>query len=272
MSDTGRGSGRDRGPDRDRLGDEEFRAVVEDLTVTLRDLKHELEREQERRTRDRRGLFGLPRPPSGEQLLRFADEFAIPAAITILEANVELLKHLRRAIRTAERTRETRERTREAGEQAVDAGQDLLQRVGDGLGDLRSALEGETIPEDAAGEDLLAEVRDLQAEIDSRVDDARTRSERSRRRRDRDESTAREDDAERDRDEPAAPEDDAEPAGDGRPDDRDGDADEAATKIDVDAELESLRERYRDEGSDAEGDRPAAGDDDDAGDDADAEA
>ncbi len=246
MSDT-RPTGGAGGGDRDDSPDDaELRAVVEDLTTTLQEVQRELERRQERERRDRRGLFGLPRPPSGRELLRFADEFAIPAAITILEANVTLLKQFRRAIRTAEGGREARDRTRAAGEEAVDVGQDLLERVGDGLRDLRAAIEGDTVPEDAAGRELLAEVRDLQAEIEDRVDDAERRRDRSRRRReaaDRGESRSRG----RQRDGRERTNGDARAGGD----DRDASDDEDA-RIDVDAELESLRDQYRDEGDDDE--------------------
>jgi len=253
MSDTRRGSGPDPG---DRLDDEELREVVEELTVTLRDVKHELERERERERRDRRGLFGLPRPPSGRELLRFADEFAIPAAITVLEANVELLKHLRRAIRAAQTTRETRARTREVGEEAVSVGGDLLARVGDGLSDLRSAIEGGTIPEDAADEDLLSEVRDLQSEIDDRVDGVgrqrdrdrpRRRSSRRRNgRRDRGDGDRRRDGTDEDTTSEGRAADESDDGRRRRSRPRSGSGRrEDDVSIDVDAELESLRERYR---------------------------
>ena len=45
-----------------------------------------------------RGPLGLPRPPSPGELLRFADEHAIPTTIAILEANVRALEALREAI------------------------------------------------------------------------------------------------------------------------------------------------------------------------------
>lgn len=145
----------ERNPELARLADE--------LSTTLRDLTEELRAGRE----PPRGPLGLPRPPTPRELLRFTDEYTIPTAIAVLEANVRMLEALQGAIRLAragdevdKRGRETRVRTEELGLEALD-------RLDDVLADLQGALEGR--PTDTEARTLLDDARALRHEIDDRL-------------------------------------------------------------------------------------------------------
>lgn len=129
---------------------------IEALEETLDDLRAEL--------RPQRGPLGLPRPPSPRQVLRFADEYAIPAGIAVLEANIRTLELLRGAIRAAERGEDARVRDR-----TVTASRETLERLDEALADLATALEESDLPRSAAARRLLADARDLNAEIEGRL-------------------------------------------------------------------------------------------------------
>lgn len=132
----------------------ELERLVGELTDTLESLQAELEAEQERR-RSRLG-----------DLLRFADEVAIPAAILVLETNVRALKLLRRSIRVAE-GRPTATGDRGASSRVEAVGETTLRSVERVLTDLQDAFEGQ--PTDPEARDLLADARDLQAEVRERL-------------------------------------------------------------------------------------------------------
>jgi hypothetical protein len=218
--------------DRDR-DDEDLAAVAEDLSQELRELREELESD---RRDPPRGPLGIPRPPRPREFARFADEVAIPGLIAILEANVKLLEALQRAIRLADTERRTRERTGEVGAEAADrateVGQGALERVQDGLEDLRSAIEGNDAATDRAGSDILADIEELESEISERIEDSR-----GRRRSDRTNGAGG---------------NESETGGPGHEDRKRERGD--GPEVDVDAELDSLREQYGDDDEDDEDD------------------
>ncbi len=96
----------------DRAGDDAGRAddaaagdepAADDLAAAAADLAASLEAlRDDVAPRPRRGPFGLPRPPRPVELLRFADDHAIPTVIALLEANVRALELLRAALRLAD--------------------------------------------------------------------------------------------------------------------------------------------------------------------------
>lgn len=275
----------------DPYDDEDLADAAEDLARELRAYREELEREHSR-PEPPRGPLGLPRPPTPREVIRFADEYAIPTVIAVLEANIKLLEGLRGVIRMAEAGQEARERSREvrtrgrrAGEttadRATEVGRATLSKLEESLSDLRETIEGADLPEDREGRDLLADVRELQEEIDDRLREARdgTGSARDGRRGEltdgRSESPGDSRGSTEGSDSSA---DGHADRGDGRADRVDGregstgsrsgadangsaDAGEEADRddrdegveIDVDAELDSLRERYREE-DDEDGD------------------
>jgi hypothetical protein len=124
--------------------------VATALSETLRELQGEL--------RPRRRP---PRPPTPRELLRFTDEYAIPALVSGLEASIRTLELLQGAIRLVER-RPTGDVDRpDFGE----AGRATLDRLDGLLADLGDAIEGE--PSDPEARRLLAEARSLREELDA---------------------------------------------------------------------------------------------------------
>lgn len=146
-------SQRDR---RDRRDQPDLEDLSEELSVTLRDLRDEL--------RTPRGPFGLPRPPTPREVLRFTESYAIPTAVAVLEANIRALELLAAAIRAVEGGASDAKRARARAESVSRA---TLDRLDDALVDLQNALEGR--PENADARRLLDEARELRAEIDDRL-------------------------------------------------------------------------------------------------------
>ena len=161
---------------------DDFEASVRELTATLEELQSEL-RDPPART----GPLGLPRPPSPGELLRFTEQYTIPALISLLEANVRLLELLAAALRVADgRPIEATEELADAGGrlEAVRAGgregvaaasRATLQRLDDGLAELQTAAEGGT-PDDPEVRRLLSRARELRSEVDERLAKAEAES------------------------------------------------------------------------------------------------
>src|SRR5699024_7499545 len=120
--------------------------------------------------RPRRGPLGFPRPPRPGELLEFTDEFAIPAVIAILEANIRALEAFRGAVRLARAGDEAGRRGREARAGTEELSRGALDRLDDTLADLQNALEGQ--PQNAEARTLLDDARALRAEIDDRLGEA----------------------------------------------------------------------------------------------------
>ena len=209
--------------------DPELVELADELSATLSDLRDELDGRRE----PPRGLFGLPRPPTPRELLEFTDEFTIPAVIAVLEANIRALEAFQGAIRLARVGDEATERGREARARTEDLGRGALDRLDDVLVDLQDALDGR--PADPEARTLVDDARALRREIDERLRETDRRS--------NDRRTSRRDawTAERDR---RRPEDET-----GESHSRDAAADESVA-IDVDAELDSIREAVDEENDD----------------------
>ncbi|WP_114575616.1 hypothetical protein [Saliphagus sp. LR7] len=203
--------------------------AIGDLVDTLEELRGELEPDSPGPGR------GPPlRPPTPGELLRMADEVAIPLLIRTLEAQIRALERLQRAVGLLRREREVRERTGETRERSRERVEGLRDRTLDGLDDVLAELgrtvEGE--PTDRRARELLADARELRDEIDDRLRDATE----GRERRGRDSDRVR----------------DARTIEVTSPDEEDEDEE---TDVDVDAELDTLRDRYRPEegGEEADG-------------------
>jgi hypothetical protein len=241
---TDRDTGRDDQP--------ELADLAGDLETVLRDLRSEIEPDPRR---VRRGPLGLPRPPRPRQVLAFADEVAIPATIAVLEANVKLLQALQRAIRLSEGGRRVREGGSTMGDRAAEASRTTLDRLGSTLEDLQAATERGGLPESGPARELIEEARNLRDEIDRRLREAEG-------------TTTLEDFQD------AGGGDDTEDTVGDENRDEGGDEDEldeldagpTEVPVDVEAELDSLKEQYGDdeaEGDETEGEGKSDGDDDD---------
>lgn len=146
-------------PARDDLEDR-----IDELEETLDALREELAPE--------RGPMGLPRPPRPREFLRFTDEYAIPAAVAAMRANIRALELLQAGIRVTDRDRaagEAERAGRAVRDRATEAGSATLDRLDRALADLESAMEGRGTPANPEARDLLSEARRLNDEIRDRV-------------------------------------------------------------------------------------------------------
>ncbi|WP_435130199.1 DUF7547 family protein [Halobaculum sp. D14] len=288
------------GSPRDESGsgptDEDFAALVDDLSDTLRDLRRELgerepgdggadrdaERSGRRRSTRRTGRFP-PRPPGLGELVRFTNDYTIPSLIATLEATIELLELFRRFLQLAgPRDLDSGRVTDPGGGRGrgpgsllssgvSSAGERAAADVTDALGRLRTALDEADLPEDEESRDVVERARDLSAEIERRVAESRdaVASQRDRERR-----TNRGDDAvtidvtdeDGDGDGDSADTgstDDGRVSGngDGAGDDDADRGDDESPQVDVDAELESIKRTLgKAEGRDVDGDGESGGD------------
>ena len=142
--------------------DPELERLAEDLSTTLAELRDELDARE-----PPRGPLGLPRPPTPRELLTFTDEFTIPAVIAVLEATIRALEAFRAALRLARTGEEVGARGRETRRRGERLGRDALDRLDDVLVDLQDALDGR--PQDPAARTLADEARALRDEIDDRL-------------------------------------------------------------------------------------------------------
>jgi hypothetical protein len=238
--------------DRDDLA-----ALLADLRTTLDELERTLDADGVGdRDRDRRSARRSS--PRGRDVVRFTEEYTIPTVIAILETTVQSLELLRGVLRLADP-----ERSLQGSEERFDG---VDRRVVEGteraLDDLRRALTGTEEPSDPVARDVFREARDLTAEIESRLTEARDagRDSRSRPRERRsaddgrsvvipvdDEGTADGDDA----DEAAAHEEGSH-------------TEDSAVEVDVDAELASIREEVHGETAEGAREERAAESDSDA--------
>lgn len=214
--------------------------------------------------------------PSPDELLRIADEVALPAMEATLLANRETLDVTRRAVAAArggagQAAEKTRQSDADDGAVEVDVeiesardatddgepGADLepaIGRVEAALDDLQTALQGSELPPEGPARDVVRDARSLRREIDDRVREATAEADRARRTRI-----------------PVEPADEESEDGDGTGDaeaetgDREGEPDasgsarssdaaraaeespdevEAEPAVDVEAELETIKQEY----------------------------
>lgn len=231
--------------------DRELATLLSELEETLTQLRGSLDEgdapvaqtgRERRRAAGRREQPPVPRPPGMRELLRFTEQQTIPTLVAILEANIRLLRLAGAAIRAIDPDRSVAEPSEESvATRALDAGGRLsTDRLASGLGELQDALSG-TEPTDPEARQLLEDAEQLSAEIreqlrgsGSRRDASDGQSESGATAR----SAGERDDAVRIEVEDATA--DQEPA----------DEDSPQSGVDVDAELDSIRDEVR--GDDAE--------------------
>ena len=218
--------------------DDELAEAIRELSLTLRALREELESSSRRRRRP------PIRPPSPRELLRFADEVALPTIIAVLEANVRALETFQRSLRLVRRERETRERAVDATETTRERADELrrtsLDRLDAALTELGRAISSEDSRDDRAHE-LLEEARTLRRELDQRLRDVADSVEST-------SGTARRIEIE------DGPTDAADDLSETEDDEGEVNADSGTNErddgVDVDAELETLKDRYGPQASD----------------------
>ena len=143
--------------------DEAIAASAGELADVLEELRDEL------RGSHRRGPFGLPAPPTPRELLRFTDDYAIPFAIAVLEANIRALRLLQGAIRLVDTGEQAREEVKTTRDRAISFSQSTLSRLDDVLSDLEDAATEDTddgeFPRNPEARSILTEARDLRREL-----------------------------------------------------------------------------------------------------------
>ncbi|WP_435063818.1 DUF7547 family protein [Halobaculum sp. EA56] len=298
-----------RGGDRDV---EDLRTLVSELEATLSELRAELDEPRERRSprdggdgwndpesrdrtvrRDRSRGRNRPRPPRVGELFRFTSDYTIPTVVAVLEATIEALELLQGVMDLAAPGETPERRTRRRGRGGRGAGRSMLSDAladgvtsatdraatdaADALARLRDTLSEADLPEDGESRDLVADARELSAELERRVRESRDAVDRERER-------------ERRADRGGDGGDDGGPvtiavgepghsADEGPSDGNDGDeeaersedgGDGDAPEVDVDAELESIKRQVNAD-ADGEEERGGVGDGTDGGDVEDAE-
>lgn len=207
--------------------DRDTRELLDELETTLDALREDLAGRES----------GRGRPPTPRELLRVTEEYTIPTVIATLEAAIAALELVRAVLRIADPDRSLTDRSdRPATDPVGRAGETAVAGAERALSELREALSAADPPDDPAARGLVADARELSAEVEARLREAREGREP------RDRSAS--DDSGRgvriEVDDGQA----GETTGDGKDtgDETDGDG----AGVDVDAELESIRREVRD--------------------------
>ncbi|VTT85261.1 hypothetical protein DM2_143 [Halorubrum sp. DM2] len=261
---------------------------LEERLDELEDVLGELRADLRETERDRRGP---PRPPRLSELVRFTEQYTIPTLIALLETTIKSLELLQGTLRLADPGRSVAEGTEGASDRLADVRDGASAGLSRSLSELRTALSEADLPEEAASRSIIADARDLTAEIEARIDEGRREADSARDRR-----TGRDRDRNRGRDDGEQDEADRRTDADGSPvridvtepgegDDEAGgsldDEDEDdAPEVDVESELESIKRQFDEDRTaaadaadgpvadeNAQADEDAAADDDSAGDD-----
>ena len=226
--------------------DDDLEERLDELEDVLSELRADL-RETER---DRRGP---PRPPRLSELVRFTEQYTIPTIIALLETTIKSLELLQGTLRLADPGRSVAEGAEGAGDRLADVRDGATAGLSRSLSELRTALSEADLPEEAASRSIIADARDLTAEIESRIDEGRREADAARDRRlgrDRDESRSDENPP---RNEGGADRDDDTDPVQIHVTDPDEDAEDAASEgeaaedaddppeVDVESELESIK-------------------------------
>lgn len=156
------------------MADDELADAVRELARTIDALRTELDD-----TRRRPPL----RPPTPRELLRFTDEVALPAALAVLETSVRALEAFQRSLKVVRTEREARDRTGAAAEATSERASELrrttLSQLDTVLAELQRAASGGGLPAADEARDLLAEARELRDDVDNRLRDAADREPQS---------------------------------------------------------------------------------------------
>ena len=137
-----------------RSDDRELRVLLEDLDETLDALRRELDGDEDRDP--------TRQPPTVGELVRFTEEYTIPATIAALEAAIAALELLQGLLGVAAR-----------GDRALDDVSDAatggVERT---LSELRRALGESDLPDDPETRDVVREARDLTTAVERRIEES----------------------------------------------------------------------------------------------------
>ena len=234
--------------------DEELATLLSELEGTLTELRGELgggdvgSGDQSGRERGRSGRSRPFQPPRFREILRFTEQQTIPTLIAILEANIRLLRLAGATLRAVDPERSAVETDgQSAASRAIDAGGRIsADSLTSGLSELQEALAGTDAPNPEARR-LLDDAETLSAEVREQLGERTGRNDAPT---DRDSSgggvSIEVEDASGSDD---SPESDGSPEADGSIESDDAEPDSG---VDVDAELDSIRDEVRGDGTDGE--------------------
>jgi hypothetical protein len=155
--------------------DDDLEELLAELESTLGALRTELARRPEARPRR------IPRPPTPGEVLRFTEEYTIPTVIAVLEATIRSLELLQRVLRLADPARAVGEESRAASGRVAPGVREASRTAADGLEraltELQRALSEGDLPSDPESRSIIEDARELSAEIERRIADERTRRE-----------------------------------------------------------------------------------------------
>lgn len=147
-------------------GTDELTMAIKELTETLEALRTDLE---QGRTPPRPRF----RPPTPEELATFGDEVAIPATIGVLKLNIKALETLQRTLKARRRSQTLRDdadavasRTRQHSSAIRET---TLSHLDFALEELQNAVSGGSLEADERTRDLLEDARRLRSEVDRRL-------------------------------------------------------------------------------------------------------
>lgn len=134
---------------------------IDELEETLAALRAEIES-----PRDRRRPF---RPPTPREMLRMADEYAIPAAVAALEANVRALELVQAGIRASDPERAADTTATAVRDGVTGATRATVDRLDRALAEIEASMAGTGMPRNPDARELLTEARRLNDEIADRL-------------------------------------------------------------------------------------------------------
>lgn len=146
---------------------------LEDRLDELADVLNDLRRDLRETERDQRSPRGPLRPPRLSELIRFTEQYTIPTIIALLETTIKSLELLQGTLRLADPGRNVTEGSESTGDRLADVREGATAGLSRSLTELRTALSEGNLPEDAASRSIIADARDLTAEIESRIDESR---------------------------------------------------------------------------------------------------
>ncbi|UVE49203.1 hypothetical protein KU306_09705 [Haloferax larsenii] len=251
----------------DRRRDDDVLDLLDELGDTLDELGTELREERDREGRRR---TRTPQPPSFGEILRFTESYTIPTVIAVLEATIASLELLRRLMRLSDPSRAMEDTRNDVDARIRDVPRSAVTGVDRALTELRTALSEADLPSNPEARDVLERARSLADELDERIADAE-RERTTRERRWRQDEQRFESQWQRGGDDRRARDDDSMDHGTGpvRIDVTEEGSDsvddtEDGPKVDVDAELESIKKEVNgddgNDGDDGDGDDTAPSD------------
>lgn len=192
--------------------------MTEDENEELLDRIERLERRMDALVRDHRSSRSrsrFPQPPSIGELVRFTDDYVLPAGIAFLETNRRFLELIQGSIKLIRQERRTHATTSSAPGQPVDLGRRALVRLDEAIEEAQTVLQNGRLPRNEEARSIMQDARAIRAEIERRLEELEAGDQ---------------------------------PSGDDDPEMESPDTPgEATTAIDVDSELESIKSEMADD-------------------------